>query len=328
MLVNVGSATIPVAALAHRTPNAELFESLRPTLLRHAYRMLGSRADAEDVVQDAYVRRLGADGEVRDERAFAQTIVTRLCLDRLGSARQRHEAYVGPWLPEPFVEDDTALPERAAEIADDVSFAFMLALERLTPAERAAFLLHDVLDVPFGEIAVTLARSEPAVRRLASRGREHVREAHRSGATHREEAEKIRRAFLKAVRSDDVDALKALFAQDAVMLSDGGGKALAAIRPLHGPDRIAKFFAGIVRKGKKYVRGIEHDGERSARFGGLHVRHSAQHARARDRRRIDPRRLRDAQSGQTARHRRPIGSDDRRSRSGWNAGLSTPSRLR
>lgn len=228
--------------------NAELFEGLRPALLRHAYRMLGSRVDAEDVVQDAYVRRLGAREDVRDERAFAQTIVTRLCLDRLGSARQRHEAYVGPWLPEPFVEDDTALPERAAEMAEDISFAFMLALERLTPAERAAFLLHDVLDVPFGEIAVTLARSEPAVRRLASRGREHVREAHRSGATRRDEAERVRRAFLQAIRNDDVDALKALFASDAVLLSDGGGKAAAAINPLNGPDRIAAFIAGIARK--------------------------------------------------------------------------------
>jgi RNA polymerase sigma-70 factor (ECF subfamily) len=229
--------------------NAELFESLRPRLLRHAYRMLGSRADAEDVVQDAYLRRLGAHGdEVRDEPAFARTIVTRLCLDRLGSARRRHEAYVGPWLPEPFVEDDAALPDRAAEIADDVSFALMLALDRLTPAERAAFLLHDVLDVPFDEIAVTLARSEPAVRRLASRGREHVREAHRSGATRREEAERVRRAFLKALRNDDVDGLKALFAQDAVMLSDGGGKAFAALNPLHGPDRIARFYTGVVRK--------------------------------------------------------------------------------
>jgi RNA polymerase sigma-70 factor, ECF subfamily len=229
--------------------NAEAFEALRPALLRHAYRMLGSRSDAEDVVQDAYLRRLGAPAEdVRDERAFARTIVTRLCLDRLGSARARHEAYVGPWLPEPFVEDDAALPDRAAEIADDISFAFMLALERLTPAERAAFLLHDVLDVPFSEIAGTLNRTEQAVRRLASRGREHVREAHRARATRREEADRLREAFLKAVRDDDVAALEKLFAHDAVLLSDGGGKAVAAVNPLLGPDRIARFVAGIARK--------------------------------------------------------------------------------
>jgi RNA polymerase sigma-70 factor (ECF subfamily) len=229
--------------------NAELFEALRPALLRHAYRMLGSRADAEDVVQDAYVRRLDARGEeVRDERAYARTIVTRLCLDRLGSAQKRHETYVGPWLPEPFVEDDAALPERATEIAEDISFAFMLALDRLTPAERAAFLLHDVLGVPFEEIAATLQRTEPAVRRLASRGREHVRESHRAGATRRDEADRVRLAFLDAIRRDDVDALKALFARDAVFVSDGGGKAAAALNPLYGADRIAAFYSGVSRK--------------------------------------------------------------------------------
>ncbi|HEV7179893.1 MAG TPA: sigma-70 family RNA polymerase sigma factor, partial [Candidatus Baltobacteraceae bacterium] len=150
--------------------SAELLDEWRPALVRHAYRMLGSVSDAEDSVQDAYVRWFaGSRGDVRDPRAYLRATVTHLCLDRLTSAKARHECYIGPWLPEPLVEDETALPTHAAQLSEDVSFAFMLALERLSPLERAAFLLHDVLDTPFSEIAEMLDRGEAAVRQLASR---------------------------------------------------------------------------------------------------------------------------------------------------------------
>lgn len=152
----------------------ERFEALRGPLVRHAYRMLGSYGDAEDVVQDAYLRwRTALDTTgVGDDAALLRTIVTRLCLDRLRSARARREVYVGPWLPEPVVSDGREDPETAAMLADDISFALLLALERLAPLERAAFLLHDVLDVSFGEVAQTLGRSES--RRYASSRRAHA----------------------------------------------------------------------------------------------------------------------------------------------------------
>ncbi|HYL27180.1 MAG TPA: sigma-70 family RNA polymerase sigma factor, partial [Candidatus Nitrosotalea sp.] len=164
---------------------AERFEELRPLLVRHAYRMLGEYGEAEDVAQDAYLRWSAAfdAGNVNDDRALARTIVTRLCLDRLRSARARREVYVGPWLPEPVISESTNDPETAATLADDISFALLLALERLAPLERAAFLLHDVLDVPFTEVAKTLGRAEPAVRKLATRAREHVRDSGRHSRT-------------------------------------------------------------------------------------------------------------------------------------------------
>jgi RNA polymerase sigma-70 factor (ECF subfamily) len=142
----------------------------RGKLLGLAYRMLGSRADAEDVLQDAYLRFASAR-DVANAEAFLVTIVTRLCLDRLKSARARREIYVGPWLPEPVLDADTLSPHAATELADDLSFALMLALERLSPAERAAFLLHDVFDAPFAEIASALGKSEAACRQLAARAR-------------------------------------------------------------------------------------------------------------------------------------------------------------
>jgi RNA polymerase sigma-70 factor, ECF subfamily len=157
---------------------ASHFERYRSALVRHAYRMLGDRMESEDVVQDAYVRWNAALTTTRidDDRAFLRTTVTRLCLDRLRSARAQREVYVGPWLPEPIVAWEGDDPEAIVTFADDVSFALLLALERLSALERAAFLLHDVMDVPFAEVATTLDRSEEAVKQLASRARKHVRE--------------------------------------------------------------------------------------------------------------------------------------------------------
>ena len=226
---------------------AERFESLRPLLVRHAYRMLGEYGEAEDVAQDAYLRWSSAldSQHVGDERALARTIVTRLCLDRLRSARARREVYVGPWLPEPIVSESRDNPEAAATLADDISFALMLALERLAPLERAAFLLHDVLDVPFDEVAQTLERTEPAVRKLASRAREHVRDAGRHRRTDPQELLRVRDAFLAAIQGDDPAALERLLAADVVFTSDGGGKAPAATVPVVGRDRVTKLLFGL-----------------------------------------------------------------------------------
>lgn len=230
---------------------AQRFEAHRRVLVRHAYRMLGDHAEAEDVVQEAYLRWDDAlrRASIADDLPFLRTTVTRLAIDRLRAARTRREVYVGPWLPEPVLDDPRDDPQAAATLADDVSFALLLTLERLSPLERAAFLLHDVLDVPFAEIATTLERSEVAVRRLASRAREHVRELRDRAPVRREAALHLRDAFLAALEADDLAALQRLLTQDVVLLSDGGGKATAALNPLVGPDRVGRFLVGITRKG-------------------------------------------------------------------------------
>jgi RNA polymerase sigma-70 factor (ECF subfamily) len=237
----------------------ERFEAQRGRLVRHAYRMLGEFSEAEDVVQDAFLRWNDAleRTAVDDDAAFLRATVTRLCIDRLRSARARREVYVGPWLPEFVVDERADDPEAAAAFADDVSFALLLALDRLSPLERAAFLLHDVLDVPFAEVAQTIGRAEPAVRQLAARAREHVREARTRPRTSREEALRLRDAFLAAIRNDDPAALQALLTRDVVFLSDGGGKATAATVPIVGQDNVGKLLAGLARKGAGLVRRVE-----------------------------------------------------------------------
>lgn len=237
---------------------AERFEELRPTLVRHAYRMLGEYGEAEDVAQEAYLRWSAAfdGGEVHDERALARTIVTRLCLDRLRSARAKREVYVGPWLPEPVMADHDS-PEAAATLADDISFALLLALERLAPLERAAFLLHDVLDVPFAEIAQTLGRAEPAVRKLATRAREHVRDAGRHSRSDPRELMRIRDEFLAAIQNDDPAALQRLLTDDVVFTSDGGGKVPAATVPVAGSDRVTQLLFGLKEKGWRDIVRID-----------------------------------------------------------------------
>jgi len=231
---------------------AARFEPYRRVLLRHAYRMLGGLSEAEDVVQDAYLRWAVAleTTAVDEDRAFLRTIVTRLCVDRLRSARARRETYPGPWLPDPIVDDPHSDPEQLALLADDVSFALMLALERLTPLERAAFLLHDVLDVPFAEIAQTLGRSRDAVKQLASRARDRVREPRMHVPARQPGVLQMRDAFARAIASDDLAELQRLLTHDVVFVSDGGGKAVAAIVPLVGPDRVGRFLLGIARKGR------------------------------------------------------------------------------
>lgn len=238
---------------------AERFESLRPVLVRHAYRMLGEYGEAEDVAQDAFLRwnAVLERERVEDDRALARTIVTRLCLDRLRSARAKREVYVGPWLPEPVISEGANDPEAAATLADDISFALLLALERLAPLERAAFLLHDVLDVPFAEVAETLGRAEPAVRKLATRAREHVRDAGRHSRTDPKEMLRIRDAFLAALQNDDPATLEQLLTEDVVFTSDGGGKVPAATVPVAGRERVSKLLFGLKEKGWRNIVRID-----------------------------------------------------------------------
>lgn len=216
-----------------------------------AYRMLGSRAEAEDIVQEAWLRWSEVDERaIRHAGAYLSRLVTNLCLDRLGSAAVKRERYVGVWLPEPLLDDEgdwAPDPETQAEFAQDVSIAFMLALERLSPLERAAFLLHDVFDLDFEEIARRLERSPATCRQLASRARANVTADYARREVQAEERERLFSAFSKALLDRDVDALAAVLVEDAVMLSDGGGKATAVPRPLHGNLRIAKVLVGFAR---------------------------------------------------------------------------------
>ncbi len=231
------------------------FEASRGRLMGLAYRMLGSRADAEDILQDAFLRILKRPAEqVRNAEAYLVTLVTRLCLDQARSARARREVYVGPWLPEPILDQEETTPESLVELADDLSFALLLTLERLTPAERAAFLLHDVFDLSFKEVADTLERSEAACRQLAARARRAVAES-RPGRPATPEAHRdLLRGFAEALASGDASRLGSLLKADVVAYADGGGVKLAALRPILGADRVARFFLGITRKAREEGR--------------------------------------------------------------------------
>ena len=219
----------------------------RGRLLGLAYRMLGSRSDAEDVVQDAYLRFVGAQ-EVQNPEAFLVTVVTRLCLDRLKSARAQREVYVGPWLPEPVFDAEGLSADTATELADDLSFALLLALDRLSPMERAAFLLHDVFDTPFSAIAAMLDRTEASCRQLASRARRAVRDERPAPAATPDNHARLLQAFGEAVTSGNVARLVELLREDAVAITDGGGRKTAARNPIQGADKIARFFIGLAAK--------------------------------------------------------------------------------
>jgi RNA polymerase sigma-70 factor (ECF subfamily) len=236
---------------------AESFEPHRRRLLGLAYRMLGSMADAEDAVQETYLRWHAADrNNVADPRAFLMTTTTRICLDMLTSARARHETYAGPWLPEPVFDTAALAPDRHTELAEDLSIALLLTLDRLSPLERAAFLLHDVFDFSFTEVATTLERSEAACRKLATRAREHVRALRPRGATSPParpgevdpKHAQLLSAFGAATRSGDLNALTQLLASDVRIVTDGGGKVRAALEVIDGADRAARFLVEVTRK--------------------------------------------------------------------------------
>lgn len=224
-----------------------VFERHREFLVGLAYRMLGSVAEAEDAVQDAFLRWRDIDhATVAEPRAYLSRVVSRLCLDRMKSASRRREQYVGTWLPEPVVA------EPSSQLAHDLSVALLLALERLSPLERAAFLLHDVFDMDYAVVADTIDRSEAACRQLAARAREHVRDERPRYERNDDDARRLADAFLGAVATGDLGGLARLLADDVVFYTDGGGKRRAALKPIYGRDKVLRFYEGIRKKGEGY----------------------------------------------------------------------------
>ncbi|KVD88181.1 RNA polymerase subunit sigma [Burkholderia stagnalis] len=231
---------------------AASFDPLRRTLVRVAYRMLGSVADAEDMVQEAFIRWMDVErAEVRVPEAFLRRMVMRLCLDQLKSARHQRETYIGPWLPDPVVEEDAQ---------EDVTLPLMLALERLSPLERAAFLLHDVFGLEFDEVAATIRREPAACRQLAARARAHVRDARPRFKVERQRGVEIAEAFFAASRSGDMRALGALLAEDVSLHADGGGKRPAANRPIFGFEAVMRVHETLAVLFSKQASTLVHTG--------------------------------------------------------------------
>jgi RNA polymerase sigma-70 factor, ECF subfamily len=225
------------------------FQRHTPRLYGLAYRMLGCRADAEDVLQEAYLRWHQTNTEgVQTPEAWLVTTVTRLCIDRLRAARVEREAYTGPWLPEPVLTGDAAPPDYRAELASDLSIAFLVVLERLAPDERAAFLLHDVFDCEYAEVARILGKSEVASRQMVHRARVRVRRDRPRFAVSESARTALLNQFVAAVNARDQDALLALFAEDATWTSDGGGQVVAARQVVRGAERLTRFVLGIARR--------------------------------------------------------------------------------
>ncbi|MFZ4268180.1 RNA polymerase sigma-70 factor [Streptomyces arboris] len=230
-------------------PATEVFEEHRPVLTGVAYRMLGRVADAEDVVQEAWLRWSSAAQEgVREPRAFLVRITTRLAIDRLRHLKSRREAYVGPWLPEPVVTDfGTAVPDAAerAVLADSVSLAVLVVLESLSPLERAVFVLREAFGFPYAEIATSLDRTEAAVRQLAGRARRHVDERKPRYDVDPGERRDLTERFLAAASGGSIEQLMALLAPDVRLVSDAGGKAKAALRVIETADKVGRFLAAV-----------------------------------------------------------------------------------
>lgn len=233
---------------------ADLFEEQRPYLLGVAYRMLGSAMEAEDIVQEAYLRFHAQSAEtIHTPRAYLTRIVTRLCLDHLKSARVRREAYVGPWIPEPVITSHITdpLPQDQLIEMESLSMAFLTLLESLSPAERAVFLLHEVFDYSYTEIAAILEKEEAACRQLLHRARQHIANNrprfHISPSQHHTLLER----FMAVVAGEDMDGLARLLAKDITSWSDGGGRVRAATRPIHGRDNVARFILGLFRRAQR-----------------------------------------------------------------------------
>jgi RNA polymerase sigma-70 factor (ECF subfamily) len=229
------------------------FDRHRRLLFTVAYQMLGSVADAEDTVQDTWLRWSASDrADVADARAYLVQITSRLALDRLKAASTRRESYVGPWLPEPLLTETPGAapgPEEAAELGEQVSLALLVVLETLSPVERAVFVLREVFGMPVAEVAAVLDRSEAAVRQLAHRAREHVEARRPRFDTDRRAQREVTERFLAAVAGGDVDALVAVLSPGVVLTSDGGGQAKAALRPITGADKVARFLTAISAQG-------------------------------------------------------------------------------
>jgi RNA polymerase sigma-70 factor (TIGR02957 family) len=248
--------------------DAELLDELRPGAFAIAYRMLGTVSEAEDVVQEALLRlhKAQVEGErIESPRAYVSTVVTRLGIDQLRSARRRRETYPGDWLPEPLLTSEEDDPARQAEMADSLSLAFLVLLESLSPEQRAVFLLHDVFDYPYDEVARIVGKSEANARQLAARARRHVDERRPRFDATREQRERLADRFFAAVGDGDVRALEAMLAEDVVLAGDGGGKVPALARALHGARRVARTLAAWARQrqrlGGATLRRVEVNGQ-------------------------------------------------------------------
>jgi RNA polymerase sigma-70 factor (ECF subfamily) len=249
------------------TQAAGALDAHRPMLLGLAYRLLGSRHDAEDVLQEAYLRWLGADrAAVAEPRRYLSRVVTRLALDRLRARRTARETYVGPWLPEPVPTAPSPFgPLDSVELRDSLSTALLHLLERLTPPERAVYVLHTAFDLPYAEIAEILDRSAVDCRQLHHRAVARIGQDRRRFTAGRAEQERLLEAFLAAARDGDLAALTGLVAADATAWTDGGGRVKAARNPVTGADRVARFFAGLYGPGRRVtVRRLELNGQPAA----------------------------------------------------------------
>ncbi|MCG5213338.1 RNA polymerase sigma-70 factor [Streptosporangium sp. KLBMP 9127] len=224
---------------------AEEFQELRPLLFSIAYRILGSVSEAEDAVQETWLRFVAAPTEIRSAKAFLSAAVTRISIDVLRSARARREEYVGPWLPEPLLADPYQDPERSAELADSLSMAALVLLERLSPLERAVFVLREVFDFGFPEVASAVGRSEAACRQLAVRARRHMAAGRPRFQADRKERQELASRFFDALREGDVAGLQNLLAADVSMVGDGGGKAPQLARAVIGAQNVAQLLASV-----------------------------------------------------------------------------------
>lgn len=229
----------------------QTFDSLRARLLGVAYRMLGSRADAEDVLHDAWLRWTTADpAEIRSAEAWLKTTLTRLAIDRLRRAKVERENYFGPWLPEPLSDADLTSPEIELERDEDVSIAFLTMLETLAPEERAVFVLHDILDDDYADIAEMIGKSQAACRQMVHRARERLTARRKRFLVDDATRTRMLERFIAAAQRGDRNEIMSLFAHDAVMKSDGGGKAVAVWRPLFGAERISWLWYALSRRAK------------------------------------------------------------------------------
>ncbi|MGE3074721.1 MAG: RNA polymerase sigma-70 factor [Dehalococcoidia bacterium] len=226
------------------------FEEHRSLLFGVAYRMLGTVAEAEDAVQDSYLRYRSAEGPIANSRAYLVTIVTRICLDVLKSARVKREQYIGVWLPEPLVEHSASAPspEATVETEDSVSYAFLVMLEELGPVERAVFLLREVFDYDYGDIAQVVMKSEAACRQVFHRARQHLNERHHRHRASYDQRRDLTARFLAAANEGNMAGLLEILSDDVVAYSDGGGKVAAAINPIFGADHVARFTIGVTKK--------------------------------------------------------------------------------
>jgi RNA polymerase sigma-70 factor (ECF subfamily) len=231
------------------SPSLAAFDEHRGLLFSIAYRMLGSRADAEDMLQETFLRwQQASETAIRDPRAFLVTVITRLCINQLQSARVRREQYFGQWLPEPLFTVAAAESPHISGIDSSLSMAFLMLLERLTPVERAVFLLREVFEYEYAEVAAMLGRSEANCRQILKRAKQHVAEERPRFDTSPQEHQRLLQQFLEATGRGDMQGLLALLSKDVVLYTDGGGKATAVPNPIYGPDRVARFFFAAPQK--------------------------------------------------------------------------------